>query len=193
MFHVKHSHRTSTHPRSSTQRSGALSAADRGKHARREGKQGVRDPLPRLPIAASPVYFRDVAESVVAGSHSGVRPLALSRGSTVMSMTLAAIGAVIAALLNLTIAPYLRIGGAQPDFLLTCAIVWTVVAGIEGGLVWAFIGGLMIDFLAPRPLGSTAFTLLLCVGGAALLARVFVQFRYIVPVVAVFIFSIVNA
>src|SRR3954468_1256695 len=110
-----------------------------------------------------------------------------------MSLTLAAIGAVAAALLNLTIAPFLRVGAAQPDFLLICAIVWTVVAGIEGGLVWAFIGGLMIDFLAPRPLGSTAFSLLICVGGAALLNRAFAHFRYFVPIVAVLVFAVVNA
>jgi len=110
-----------------------------------------------------------------------------------MSMTLAAVGAVAAALLNLTIAPFLRIGGAQPDFLLTCAVLWTVVAGLEGGLLWAFIGGLIIDLLSPRPLGSTAFTLLLCVGGAAVLARVFLRFRYVVPIAAVLVFSVVNA
>ena len=110
-----------------------------------------------------------------------------------MTLTLAAIGAVAAAMLNLTSAPYVQVGGAQPDFLLVCAVVWTVVAGIEGGLIWAFVGGLMIDFLAPRPLGSTAFTLLICVGGAALLGRALVRFRYLVPVVTVFVFAVVNA
>jgi rod shape-determining protein MreD len=110
-----------------------------------------------------------------------------------MSLTLAAVGAVVAALLNLTIAPMIQIGGAQPDFVLTAAVIWTVVAGIDGGLVWAFIGGLMIDLLAPRPLGSTAFSLLICVGGAALLARLLVQFRYVAPVIGVLLFSVVNA
>lgn len=110
-----------------------------------------------------------------------------------MSLTLAAVGAVVAALLNLTIAPLLQIGGAQPDFLLICAVVWTVVSGIEGGFIWAFIGGLMIDFLTPRPLGSTAFTLLLCVGGAAIVGRALLRFRYLAPIVAVVVFSVVNA
>ena len=54
------------------------------------------------------------------------------------------------------------IGDAQPTSSSSFAVIWTVAVGIEGGLVWAFIGGLMIDFLAPRPLGSTAFTLLIC-------------------------------
>lgn len=110
-----------------------------------------------------------------------------------MTLILAAVGAVAAALLNLTIAPFLQVGGAQPDFVLISAVIWTVVAGIEGGLTWAFIGGLMLDFLAPRPLGSTAFTLLVCVGGAALLGRALVQFKYVAPIVAVLLFAVVNA
>ena len=110
-----------------------------------------------------------------------------------MSLLVAAVGAVAAALLDLTIAPYLAIGGAQPDFVLTFAVIWTVVAGIEGGLIWAFIGGLMIDFLAPRPLGSTAFTLLVCVGGAAFFSRLMGRARYFMPILAVFVFSIVNS
>ncbi len=110
-----------------------------------------------------------------------------------MSLALAAIAAVAVAILELTIAPYLTVAGAQPDLVLTFAVVWTVVAGIEGGLIWAFVGGLMLDFLAPRPLGSTAFTLLICVGGAALLSRAMEHFRYLAPVVAVFVFAVVNS
>jgi rod shape-determining protein MreD len=104
-----------------------------------------------------------------------------------MSLTLAAVGAVVAALVELTVVPYLGIGGAEPYLVLVCAVVWTVVAGIEGGLIWAFIGGLMIDLLAPRPLGSTAFTLLICVGVAAVLGRALNRVRYLAPVIAVFV------
>ena len=110
-----------------------------------------------------------------------------------MTLTLAAVGAVVMALLELTVVPYFRIGGAQPDLVLVFAVVWTVVAGIEGGIVWAFVGGLMIDFLAPRPLGSTAFTLLITVGGAALVGRALDRARYVAPIIAVLIFAIVNS
>jgi len=109
-----------------------------------------------------------------------------------MSLVLAAVGAVAAALLNLTIAPFIAIGAAQPDFVLIGAVLWTVIGGIEGGLVWAFIGGLMMDFLSPRPLGSTAFTLLICVGAAALLAQALRRFRFLAPIVAVLLLSVVN-
>ncbi|MHB8458716.1 MAG: rod shape-determining protein MreD [Candidatus Limnocylindrales bacterium] len=102
-----------------------------------------------------------------------------------MSLTLAAVGAVVAALFDTSIAPYLRIGGAQPDLVLVFAVIWTIVVGFEGGLTWAFVGGLLIDLLAPRPLGSTAFALLLTVGAVALGGRVATRGRYVRPVIAV--------
>jgi rod shape-determining protein MreD len=110
-----------------------------------------------------------------------------------MSLTLAAVGAVVAALFDTTIAPYLQIGGVQPDLVLVLAVIWTVVVGFEGGLVWAFLGGLLIDVLAPRPFGSTAFSLLLSVGGAAVFGRLVIRGRSARTIAAVFLFSLVNA
>jgi rod shape-determining protein MreD len=107
-----------------------------------------------------------------------------------MSLTLAAVGALVAALFDTSIAPYLQIGGVQPDLVLVLAVIWTVVVGFEGGLVWAFVGGLAIDLLAPRPLGSTAFVMLLTVGAAAVFARAVVRGHYVRPIIAVFLGSI---
>lgn len=98
-----------------------------------------------------------------------------------MSLAVAAIGAVVAALLELTLVPYLKIGGTQPDLVLVLAVAWALVAGLEGGLVWAFVGGLMLDVLAARPLGSTAFVLLLCVGAATALGHLLEPARLAAP------------
>jgi rod shape-determining protein MreD len=103
-----------------------------------------------------------------------------------MRLTVAAIGAIAAALLEVTILPAIGFGGAQPDLVLIAAVVWTFVAGFEGALVWAFVGGLMLDVLTGRPLGSTAFTLLICVGIAAVLARVLEPLRLLGPAVGMF-------
>jgi len=108
-----------------------------------------------------------------------------------MIIAIAAIGAIAVATLQSTVAPYLRIGGAQPDLIFVAAVVWTVVAGIDGGLALAFVGGLTIDLLAPRPLGSTAFTLILAVGAAALMARAATRGRYLAPIAIVFVYSAV--
>jgi rod shape-determining protein MreD len=86
---------------------------------------------------------------------------------------LAALGALVAALLETSIAPELTIAGAQADLVLALAILAAMLIGIEDGLIWAFLGGIMLDLLIPaRPIGATALTLLLVVGLAALAARV---------------------
>ena len=81
-----------------------------------------------------------------------------------MTLLVAAIAATVAAIAESTITPYLRVGNAQPHLVFVLAVVWTVAVGLDSGLVWAFVGGLALDTLAQRPLGSTAFALLLAVG-----------------------------
>jgi rod shape-determining protein MreD len=107
-----------------------------------------------------------------------------------MTLLLAAVGATVTALLELTVGPYLRVGNAEPHLVLVFGIVVTLALDIEAGLVWAFVGGLVLDVLAQRPLGSTAFALLLCLGAAAVLGRVFVRLRRIVSMPATFVLSL---
>jgi rod shape-determining protein MreD len=109
-----------------------------------------------------------------------------------MRLTLAAVGAVVTALLQLTVVRYLRIGDAQPDLVLVFVVTVAVLGDFESALVWAFLGGLMIDLLTPRPLGSTVFTLLTSVGLASLLGRVLDRARNVAPVLAVFGLSFVG-
>jgi len=107
-----------------------------------------------------------------------------------MTLLLAAVGATGAALFELTVGPYLRIDVAQPHFVLVLGIVLTIAVGLEAGLVWAFVGGLALDVLAQRPLGSSSFALLLCVGGASVLGRLLASVRPIAPVIAVPVLSL---
>lgn len=100
---------------------------------------------------------------MVTGATEDIRPLTLP---------FAALGALLAALIEATVLPELPIFGTQADLVLTLAIVATMVLGPEDGLVWAFVGGLMLDMLTPaRPIGATTMTLLLVVGLAALVAH----------------------
>jgi len=108
-----------------------------------------------------------------------------------MSLALAALGAVATALFELTLIPYLAIGEAVPHPVLVLGIVWAVAAGVEGGLTWAFVGGLALDVLAQRPLGSSAFALLIAIGGAAAVSAGSGRFRVLAPVATTAIFSLV--
>jgi rod shape-determining protein MreD len=110
-----------------------------------------------------------------------------------MSLLLTAIAAIAASLLEASLAPQLTVGNAQVHPVLVLGVVWTIAAGIERGLVWGFVGGLMLDILLGRPLGASAFALLVAVGGAALMAHPVPRLRRVVPVVAVPILSLVNS
>ena len=107
-----------------------------------------------------------------------------------MTLLLAAVGATVMAVVELTVGPYLLVGTTQPHLVLVVGIVVTVAVGLEAGLVWAFVGGLVLDVLAQRPLGSSAFALLLCVGATAVLARLLVRIRLLVPIVATLVLSL---
>jgi len=67
-----------------------------------------------------------------------------------MTLLVAAIAATVTAILESTITQYLRVGDAQPHLVFVLAVIWTVAAGLDSGLVWAFVGGIALDTLAQR-------------------------------------------
>jgi rod shape-determining protein MreD len=107
-----------------------------------------------------------------------------------MTLLLAAVGAMATALLELSVGPYLRVASSQPHLVLVLGVIVTIAIGLEAGLAWGFIGGLVLDVLAQRPLGSSPFALLLCVGGAFVLARLLSRLRAAVPILATFLLSL---
>ena len=110
-----------------------------------------------------------------------------------MSHLLAAVGATAAALVELSLVPYLGVGVAHPHPVLVFGVIWTIAVGIESGLTWAFVGGIALDSFVPRPLGVSAFALLVSVGGASLIGRSFIRIRPLAPIIAVPILSLVNS
>jgi rod shape-determining protein MreD len=108
-----------------------------------------------------------------------------------MSFLLAAIGATVIALVEATLAPYITVGDAGPHPVLIGGVIWTIAAGVDRGITWAFVGGLVLDSLLGRSLGTSAFALLLAVGGAALIARPFPRLRLVAPIIAIQILSFV--
>src|SRR6185369_12081536 len=108
-----------------------------------------------------------------------------------MSLLFAAIGAVITALAEVTFGIYDAVGSATPHLVLVGGVIWTIAAGIERGITWAFVGGLVLDSLLGRPIGVSSFALLVAVGGAALIAQPFPRLRLVAPIVAVPLMSVV--
>ncbi|HTK45731.1 MAG TPA: rod shape-determining protein MreD [Patescibacteria group bacterium] len=108
-----------------------------------------------------------------------------------MSLLFAAIGAVLTALAEVTLGQYVAVGSATPHPVLVGGVIWTIAAGIDRGITWAFVGGLALDSLLGRPLGVSSFALLVAVGGATLIAQPFPRLRLVAPIVAVPLMSVV--
>jgi rod shape-determining protein MreD len=106
-----------------------------------------------------------------------------------MGPVLAAVGAAIAALLEVTVASRIHLADSQPQIVFVIAILLTLIIGFEDGMAWAFVGGLFIDLLTLRPLGSTVFSLLVVVGLAAATSPILSRIRFASPLVGVLVFT----
>ncbi|HEV2035874.1 MAG TPA: rod shape-determining protein MreD [Candidatus Dormibacteraeota bacterium] len=65
-----------------------------------------------------------------------------------------------AVLVQVTWASRIEVAGAFPNLVLLAVIALTWTAGVRSGLVWACVGGLLLDLTAPGPLGPHALALL---------------------------------
>jgi len=109
-----------------------------------------------------------------------------------MGLLSAAVAAIVAALLEVSVLSQLQLGGVTPDLVLVMGIAVAMVAGFEAGMIWAFLGGVTLDMLLPaRPLGATTLALLVAVGAALLVARVADPPRLLVIAATAFALSFV--
>ncbi len=89
-----------------------------------------------------------------------------------MGLLSAAVGAIVAAILEVSVLSQLQLAGVTPELVLAMGIAVAMVAGFEAGMIWAFLGGVMLDMLLPgRALGATTLVLLVAIGIALLVAR----------------------
>ena len=89
-----------------------------------------------------------------------------------MSLLIAAVGAILAAVVESSVFTQLPVGGIKPDVVFALTMAVAMVMGFEDGMVMAFTGGLMLDLLLPeRPVGSSILTLLVVTAICLLVAR----------------------
>jgi rod shape-determining protein MreD len=74
---------------------------------------------------------------------------------------IATLGLLLAlALVQVTWAPRLSIAGAFPNLVLLAILGITWMQGVRAGLVWACVGGVLLDLFASGPIGPHALALL---------------------------------
>jgi rod shape-determining protein MreD len=108
-----------------------------------------------------------------------------------MRLIIAAALAVVAALAEFTVAPYLQVGDAVPHPVLVFGVIAALAGGFEVGLACAFVGGVALDILGQRPLGSSAFSLLVAIAVGSLVGGALGRVRIAAPIVATFVASVV--
>lgn len=101
-------------------------------------------------------------------------------------MRYAAAAAVLvpAAVLQVTLAPRLEVAGAFPNLVLLAVVGWTLIRGAGPGLRWAIAGGLLLDLVAPGPLGVHALALAVAAYGVGFLQRSFEPDAVAMPAVS---------
>jgi rod shape-determining protein MreD len=110
-----------------------------------------------------------------------------------MRLALAAVTAVAAALFQASVVPYLRFAGATPDLVLVVVLLWGSFGFFEGAMVAAFIGGIALDALLLRPLGSTSFVLLLAAAAVTFASRTGARTRLPLLVLTAFALAVATA
>ncbi|MBQ9690978.1 MAG: rod shape-determining protein MreD [Eggerthellaceae bacterium] len=83
------------------------------------------------------------------------------------------LGALIAIIFQIVVAPNIAILGAQPNFIVVYIIVISMIHPSDTTLVLAFISGLIFDALAQQPFGIMAFILVV---SAFLFGRIYDKF-----------------
>lgn len=69
----------------------------------------------------------------------------------------------LAAVLQASLVPHLRVFGGGPDLVFLIVLAWSVHAPLEQAVLWAFVGGIAQDLLSVAPLGMSVVGLVLVV------------------------------
>ncbi|MFN8373249.1 MAG: rod shape-determining protein MreD [Anaerolineae bacterium] len=69
----------------------------------------------------------------------------------------------LAAVIQSTFVPQLRLSGGGPDLVFMMVLSWAVNAPLGESLIWALVGGICLDLLSAAPLGTSALGMVIVV------------------------------
>jgi rod shape-determining protein MreD len=89
---------------------------------------------------------------------------------------------LLLAVLQTAVLPYFPMFGGVVQLPLLVVITWTLLHGLEEGIVWAFIAGFWLDLFSIGPLGATALAYMTAVLVIAGLDKMLPSGRFFLPV-----------
>jgi rod shape-determining protein MreD len=109
------------------------------------------------------------------------------------SSTLVAIPVmVILAIVQIVILPRFSIFPGDPSLPFLFALAWSLLSNVEEGVIWAFIGGLVMDIFTIAPVGGLALTYMAAVFAVDFIRSFLPRNRFAIPVISAVIASIVQ-
>lgn len=90
---------------------------------------------------------------------------------------------LVMAVVQTAVLPYFPLFGTVVQLPLLVVISWTLLHGLEEGLVWAFVAGLSIDLFSIGPFGATAVAYITAVLVIFALERLLPSGRFFLPVI----------
>ena len=97
------------------------------------------------------------------------------------------IGLVIAILLQVLVAPIVRIGFAMPDFVLAYVIALAFADRDAVHVFVAFFGGLAYDLLGSNPLGSMALVCVVAMFACSMAMRMLESDGIVIPIILIIV------
>ena len=70
---------------------------------------------------------------------------------------------ILAAILQATFMPQIRLLGGNPDLVYLIVLAWAINASLDSSVLWAFVGGISLDLLSYAPLGTSTLGLVITV------------------------------
>jgi rod shape-determining protein MreD len=67
---------------------------------------------------------------------------------------------LVVTLFQVTVLPELTILGVKPELMLLAVLGWSLLRGPEEGMIWAFLGGALLDLFSGGPFGASILALL---------------------------------
>lgn len=98
---------------------------------------------------------------------------------------LAAFGVLcLMTLVQEAIIPQFTVSATRPDLVLLAVIDWTLMRGLEEGMLWGFVGGLFVDLFSGLPYGTSAAGYVAAAGVVSLGQSTLMRTHLLLPILA---------
>jgi rod shape-determining protein MreD len=98
---------------------------------------------------------------------------------------------IVAALIQEGVISYVNVDSVRPDIVLLLVVGWSLLRGVEEGMLWGLVGGFVVDALTGLPMGTSSTAYVVVAGLAMFAAGAMSRAHLVLPLVAGFVATFV--